>query len=158
MPSPDQIHSPFSLQLDFWINPSASALPVDVRVPAVSVQSVKAFLESQGIEYSILIENLQVGSATSTYFFHLLETLIDSLARLPLFHTLFSVGSSPYFCRLWLIPGRQSTHRCRCSLSSDINKLHKSLLRNYTWTFDPRHLFDTEVTDHSVNSAESSYG
>ncbi|NXE69800.1 CBPA2 Carboxypeptidase, partial [Calcarius ornatus] len=47
------------LQLDFWINPSAPALPVDVRIPAVSVQSVKAFLESQGIQYSILIEDLQ---------------------------------------------------------------------------------------------------
>ncbi|KAL2308866.1 hypothetical protein Nmel_005036 [Mimus melanotis] len=47
------------LQLDFWISPSAPALPVDVRIPAVSVQSVKAFLESQGIEYSILIEDLQ---------------------------------------------------------------------------------------------------
>ncbi|KAJ7418983.1 Carboxypeptidase A2 [Willisornis vidua] len=47
------------LQLDFWINPSAPALPVDVRIPAASVQSVKAFLESHGIEYSILIEDLQ---------------------------------------------------------------------------------------------------
>uniref|UniRef100_A0A8U7M8G6 Peptidase M14 domain-containing protein n=1 Tax=Corvus moneduloides TaxID=1196302 RepID=A0A8U7M8G6_CORMO len=47
------------LELDFWINPSATAVPVDVRIPAVSVQSVKAFLESQGIEYSILIEDLQ---------------------------------------------------------------------------------------------------
>ncbi|XP_054149648.1 carboxypeptidase A2-like [Melozone crissalis] len=47
------------LQLDFWINPSAPALPVDVRIPAASVQSVKAFLESQGIQYSILIEDLQ---------------------------------------------------------------------------------------------------
>ncbi|NXU04651.1 CBPA2 Carboxypeptidase, partial [Buphagus erythrorhynchus] len=59
MPSPNQIHFPVSLQLDFWINPSAPVLPVDVRIPAVSVQSVKAFLESQGIEYSILIEDLQ---------------------------------------------------------------------------------------------------
>ncbi|KAM7022738.1 carboxypeptidase A2-like [Passerculus sandwichensis] len=47
------------LQLDFWINPSAPALPVDVRIPAASVQPVKAFLESQGIQYSILIEDLQ---------------------------------------------------------------------------------------------------
>ncbi|NXP18516.1 CBPA2 Carboxypeptidase, partial [Scytalopus superciliaris] len=47
------------LQLDFWIKPSAPALPVDVRIPADNVQSVKAFLESRGIEYSILIEDLQ---------------------------------------------------------------------------------------------------
>ncbi|NXE15489.1 CBPA2 Carboxypeptidase, partial [Lophotis ruficrista] len=48
------------LQLDFWINPSTSALPVDVRIPANSIQAVKAFLESYGIEYSILIEDLQI--------------------------------------------------------------------------------------------------
>ncbi|NXY83618.1 CBPA2 Carboxypeptidase, partial [Alcedo cyanopectus] len=48
------------LQLDFWKTPSAPALPVDVRVPANNVQAVKAFLESYGIEYSILIEDLQV--------------------------------------------------------------------------------------------------
>ncbi|NXI58951.1 CBPA2 Carboxypeptidase, partial [Chloroceryle aenea] len=47
------------LKLDFWINPSAPALPVDVRIPANNVQAVKAFLESYGIEYSILIEDLQ---------------------------------------------------------------------------------------------------
>ncbi|KAM6145801.1 carboxypeptidase A2-like [Phoenicopterus ruber ruber] len=48
------------LELDFWLNPSTPALPVDVRIPAHSVQAVKAFLESYGIEYSILIEDLQV--------------------------------------------------------------------------------------------------
>ncbi|NXS72303.1 CBPA2 Carboxypeptidase, partial [Pandion haliaetus] len=48
------------LELDFWINPSTPALPVDVRIPANSVQAVKAFLESHGIQYSILIEDLQV--------------------------------------------------------------------------------------------------
>ncbi|NXV83742.1 CBPA1 Carboxypeptidase, partial [Atlantisia rogersi] len=58
--SPNQIHFPSSFQLDFWINPSSPALPVDVRIPANSVQAVKAFLESYGIAYSILIEDLQV--------------------------------------------------------------------------------------------------
>nr|XP_009935879.1 PREDICTED: carboxypeptidase A2 [Opisthocomus hoazin] len=48
------------LHLDFWINPSTPALPVDVRIPAKSLQAVKAFLESHGIQYSILIEDLQV--------------------------------------------------------------------------------------------------
>ncbi|POI33256.1 hypothetical protein CIB84_002991 [Bambusicola thoracicus] len=57
---PDQIHFPFSFQLDFWLNPSTPALPVDVRIPAHSLQAVKIFLESHGIEYSILIEDLQV--------------------------------------------------------------------------------------------------
>ncbi|KAM6137056.1 carboxypeptidase A2 [Pterocles gutturalis] len=48
------------LELDFWISPSTPAFPVDVRIPANNVQAVKAFLESCGIEYSILIEDLQV--------------------------------------------------------------------------------------------------
>ncbi|XP_069720597.1 carboxypeptidase A2-like [Phaenicophaeus curvirostris] len=48
------------LKLDFWIHPATPSLPVDVRIPANSVQAVKAFLESCGIEYSILIEDLQV--------------------------------------------------------------------------------------------------
>ncbi|NXX83072.1 CBPA2 Carboxypeptidase, partial [Urocolius indicus] len=48
------------LQLDFWVNPSTPALPVDVRIPANSIQAVKAFLESHGIEYSIMIKDLQV--------------------------------------------------------------------------------------------------
>ncbi|NXC17459.1 CBPA2 Carboxypeptidase, partial [Corythaeola cristata] len=47
-------------ELDFWINPSTPARPVDVRIPTSCVQAVKAFLESHGIEYSILIEDLQV--------------------------------------------------------------------------------------------------
>ncbi|KFQ34612.1 Carboxypeptidase A2, partial [Merops nubicus] len=47
------------LKLDFWLNPSSPALPVDVRIPADNVQAVKGFLESYGIEYSILIEDLQ---------------------------------------------------------------------------------------------------
>lgn len=104
--SPKQIRFPVSLQLDFWINPSSTARPVDVRIPAASVQSVKAFLDSQGIEYSILIEDLQVGSASGTHFLHLLETPVPNVASFPLFHTLFSVGSCPYFCRLWINPSR----------------------------------------------------
>ncbi|XP_068526269.1 carboxypeptidase A2-like [Anas acuta] len=47
------------LKLDFWINPSTFSRPVDVRVPANSLQAVKVFLESHRIEYSILIEDLQ---------------------------------------------------------------------------------------------------
>ncbi|NXU55529.1 CBPA2 Carboxypeptidase, partial [Turnix velox] len=48
------------LQLDFWISPTTTSLPVDVRVPMSNVQDVKAFLEYNGMEYSILIEDLQV--------------------------------------------------------------------------------------------------
>ncbi|OPJ76432.1 carboxypeptidase A2 precursor isoform C [Patagioenas fasciata monilis] len=48
------------LELDFWTSPSSPALPVDVRIPTNNIQAVKAFLESHGIKYSILIKDLQV--------------------------------------------------------------------------------------------------
>lgn len=49
-----------SFQLDFWRDATEVDTPVDVRVPFFSLQSVKMYLESQGIEYSTIIEDLQV--------------------------------------------------------------------------------------------------
>ncbi|XP_060632370.2 carboxypeptidase A1 [Anolis sagrei] len=47
------------LQLDFWRAPAHPEIPVDVRVPFPSLQGVKVFLESNDIQYSIMIENVQ---------------------------------------------------------------------------------------------------
>uniref|UniRef100_A0A8C3HWW0 Carboxypeptidase A1 n=1 Tax=Chrysemys picta bellii TaxID=8478 RepID=A0A8C3HWW0_CHRPI len=47
------------LQLDFWRGPGSQDVPIDVRVPFASLQAVKVFLESNGIRYSILIDDLQ---------------------------------------------------------------------------------------------------
>ncbi|TFJ99651.1 tetratricopeptide repeat protein 31 [Platysternon megacephalum] len=47
------------LQLDFWRGPGGQDVPIDVRVPFASLQGVKIFLESSGIRYSILIDDLQ---------------------------------------------------------------------------------------------------
>ncbi|CAM5086046.1 unnamed protein product [Eretmochelys imbricata] len=47
------------LQLDFWRGPGGQDVPIDVRVPFASLQAVKIFLESSGIRYSILIDDLQ---------------------------------------------------------------------------------------------------
>ncbi|XP_003475247.1 carboxypeptidase A1 [Cavia porcellus] len=47
------------LQLDFWRGPTRPGSPIDVRVPFPSVQAVKVFLESLGIEYRIMIEDVQ---------------------------------------------------------------------------------------------------
>ncbi|XP_067446725.1 carboxypeptidase A1-like [Thunnus thynnus] len=47
-------------ELDFWRDVTDLAIPVDVRVPFHSLQSVKVFLETQDIEYSIMIEDLQM--------------------------------------------------------------------------------------------------
>ncbi|XP_077196502.1 carboxypeptidase A1-like [Paroedura picta] len=47
------------LQLDFWRAPVHPELPIDVRVPFPSLQGVKTYLEHHGIDYSIMIEDLQ---------------------------------------------------------------------------------------------------
>ncbi|XP_007436049.1 carboxypeptidase A1 [Python bivittatus] len=47
------------LQLDFWLAPVHPELPIDVRVPFPSLQRVKVFLESNDIQYSIMINNVQ---------------------------------------------------------------------------------------------------
>ncbi|XP_051808604.1 carboxypeptidase A5 isoform X1 [Acanthochromis polyacanthus] len=52
----DMIH----FEVDFWKEVTRVNTPVDVRVPFHSLQSVKIYLETQGIEYSIMIEDLQV--------------------------------------------------------------------------------------------------
>ncbi|XP_037369050.1 carboxypeptidase A2 [Talpa occidentalis] len=47
------------LQLDFWKSPTTPGETAHVRVPFVSLQAVKVFLESQGIDYSIMIKDVQ---------------------------------------------------------------------------------------------------
>ncbi|XP_064200912.1 carboxypeptidase A2-like [Anguilla rostrata] len=47
------------LQLDFWLHPVSSDLPVDIRVPFASLQTVKVFLESNDISYTVMIKDVQ---------------------------------------------------------------------------------------------------
>ncbi|NXI53924.1 CBPA1 Carboxypeptidase, partial [Chloroceryle aenea] len=47
------------LQLDFWRHPTSLGHPIDLRVPFSSLQTVKIFLESNAISYSIMIEDVQ---------------------------------------------------------------------------------------------------
>uniref|UniRef100_UPI00398EEBF4 carboxypeptidase A1-like isoform X2 n=1 Tax=Pristiophorus japonicus TaxID=55135 RepID=UPI00398EEBF4 len=47
------------LNVDFWKEPASPLLPIDIQVPREHAQSVKAFLEFNGIDYSIVIEDLQ---------------------------------------------------------------------------------------------------
>ncbi|NXX97905.1 CBPA1 Carboxypeptidase, partial [Centropus bengalensis] len=47
------------LQVDFWRDPTIPGHPADLRVPFSSLQAVKIFLESHGIPYSIMIEDVQ---------------------------------------------------------------------------------------------------
>ncbi|KAB1276459.1 Carboxypeptidase A4 [Camelus dromedarius] len=48
-----------NFKLSFWKSPSTFGHPVDILVPSVSLQPVRAFLKSQLLEYSVTIEDLQ---------------------------------------------------------------------------------------------------
>ncbi|KAJ8782992.1 hypothetical protein J1605_009600 [Eschrichtius robustus] len=48
-----------NFKLNFWKSPSTFGHPVDVLFPSVSLQPVKSFLKSQGLEYLVTVEDLQ---------------------------------------------------------------------------------------------------
>ncbi|KAM6152623.1 carboxypeptidase A5 isoform 2-T2 [Erethizon dorsatum] len=47
-------------KVDFWRGPARPSLPVDLRVPFSELGDIKAYLESHGLAYSIMIKNVQV--------------------------------------------------------------------------------------------------
>ncbi|XP_028929424.1 carboxypeptidase A2 [Ornithorhynchus anatinus] len=55
----EQLEAQDHLEIDFWKSPTIPEQTVHVRVPFTSLQDVKILLESQGIAYSIMIEDLQ---------------------------------------------------------------------------------------------------
>uniref|UniRef100_A0A672HPK1 Carboxypeptidase A1 n=1 Tax=Salarias fasciatus TaxID=181472 RepID=A0A672HPK1_SALFA len=59
-------------ELDFWRDVSNVDTPVDIRVPAHSLQSVKLYLETYEIGYSVMIEDLQFSDILES-----LHALID---------------------------------------------------------------------------------
>ncbi|XP_072508834.1 carboxypeptidase A5-like isoform X1 [Notamacropus eugenii] len=48
------------LKVDFWHAPARPSLPVDMRVPFSNLKAVKNYLNSRGISYTIMIEDVQV--------------------------------------------------------------------------------------------------
>uniref|UniRef100_A0A3B5A909 Carboxypeptidase A2-like n=1 Tax=Stegastes partitus TaxID=144197 RepID=A0A3B5A909_9TELE len=46
-------------ELDFWLHPVSTELPVDIRVPRSSLSSVKEYLDAHGIPFSVMINNVQ---------------------------------------------------------------------------------------------------
>ncbi|XP_048864792.1 carboxypeptidase A2-like [Brienomyrus brachyistius] len=48
-----------SIELDFWLSPVSSDLPIDVRVPFASLPAVKVFLESNNIPHYVMIKDVQ---------------------------------------------------------------------------------------------------
>ncbi|XP_016812393.1 carboxypeptidase A5 isoform X3 [Pan troglodytes] len=47
-------------KVDFWRGPARLSLPVDMRVPFSELKDIKAYLESHGLAYSIMIKDIQV--------------------------------------------------------------------------------------------------
>merc|ERR1712002_418611 len=46
-------------ELDFWLHPVNTELPVDIRVPRSSLSAVKDYLNVHNIPFSVMINNLQ---------------------------------------------------------------------------------------------------
>ncbi|XP_026220447.1 carboxypeptidase A4 [Anabas testudineus] len=46
-------------ELDFWLHPVSTELPVDIRVPRSSLTSVKGYLHGHNIPFTVMINNLQ---------------------------------------------------------------------------------------------------
>ena len=55
----------FVIKVDFWRGPDRPSLPVDMRVPFSALKDIKAYLESHGLAYSIMIKDIQVRSCPS---------------------------------------------------------------------------------------------
>ncbi|KAM3609692.1 uncharacterized protein V6R79_018669 [Siganus canaliculatus] len=53
------LQSQEEVELDFWLHPVSTELPVDIRVPRSSLTFVTEFLLSHNIPYSVIINNLQ---------------------------------------------------------------------------------------------------
>uniref|UniRef100_A0A8C7RBR6 Carboxypeptidase A1 n=1 Tax=Oncorhynchus mykiss TaxID=8022 RepID=A0A8C7RBR6_ONCMY len=67
------------LQLDVWMETTDLPTSVDIRVPFTSLQTVKAFLETEDIEYFIMIKDLQVGLLSVSGRKILFELTVTSL-------------------------------------------------------------------------------
>ncbi|KAM6201029.1 carboxypeptidase A5-like [Rhynchocyon petersi] len=47
-------------KVDFWRGPARPNLPVDMRVPFSELKDVKAYLHTNGLNYSVMIKDIQV--------------------------------------------------------------------------------------------------
>ncbi|XP_030741072.1 carboxypeptidase A2 isoform X2 [Echinops telfairi] len=96
------------LQLDFWRPPTVSGATAHVRVPRDSVQTVKVFLESQGIAYSIMIQDVQITQEMDhlvAEYPHLVSQVLigDSFENRPMNVLKFSTGGDKP--AIWLDAG-----------------------------------------------------
>ncbi|XP_027805956.2 carboxypeptidase A5 [Marmota flaviventris] len=47
-------------KVDFWRGPARPILPVDMRIPFSELNDIKAYLESHGLAYGVMIKDIQV--------------------------------------------------------------------------------------------------
>lgn len=59
------VYFSFVTEVDFWRSPARPSLPVDMRVAFSELKDIKAYLESHGLAYSIMIKDIQVRSCPS---------------------------------------------------------------------------------------------
>ncbi|MED6248727.1 carbamoyl-phosphate synthase (glutamine-hydrolyzing) cpa2 [Ataeniobius toweri] len=53
------LESEEKLNLDFWLHPVSTKLPVDVRVPRTHLSAVKEYLHAHRIPFTVMIDNVQ---------------------------------------------------------------------------------------------------
>ncbi|XP_070279999.1 carboxypeptidase A4 isoform X2 [Myotis yumanensis] len=102
-----------NLKLNIWKSSCSVGHPVDVLVPAVSLQPVECFLKSQGLDYSVTIEDLQIYQEMDSIagdFPHLASRVKigHSFEDRPMYVLKFSTGKGSQRPAIWLNAGIHS--------------------------------------------------
>lgn len=100
----------FVIQVDFWRGPARPSLPVDMRVPFSELKDIKAYLESHGLAYNIMIKDIQVRSCPNTEVGGLTFTSLAGLGptwrkKYPKLKWMFSFWS--FICIFVNLPGKE---------------------------------------------------
>nr|XP_034374978.1 carboxypeptidase A4 isoform X2 [Arvicanthis niloticus] len=97
-------------KLNVWKYPSTFDRPVDILVPSVSLLPVKSFLKSQGLDYSVTIEDLQIYhemDSIATDFPELASRVKigETFEKRPMYVLKFSTGGGKKRPAIWLNAG-----------------------------------------------------
>ncbi|XP_021046686.1 carboxypeptidase A4 isoform X2 [Mus pahari] len=97
-------------KLSVWKSPSTFDRPVDILVPSVSLLPVKSFLKSQGLDYSVTIEDLQIYhemDSIATDFPDLVSRVKigETFEKRPMYVLKFSMGGGKKRPAIWLNAG-----------------------------------------------------
>ncbi|XP_049997491.1 carboxypeptidase A4 isoform X2 [Alexandromys fortis] len=100
-------------KLNVWKSPSTFGRPVDILVPSVSLLPVKSFLKSQGLDYSVTIEDLQIYhemDSIATDFPDLASRVKigETFEKRPMYVLKFSTGGGKKRPAIWLNAGIHS--------------------------------------------------